>query len=166
MQNCRPSILLRNRRAESRSGAETADDAWVVEERRLEARRQRRDSYEQNFRVTHAPHASSEEERRERIQGLQSAHRTLHQAREAKKQDEKQTDLSFAKNQRAVEAQKAAEDAARDHARKMAAYEAGLLNKQIAEAKRAQAAAARKHEIKNDNAMIQQNLSAQRTFLY
>lgn len=166
MQNIRPSIMLRGVRPSSRAGQETADDAWVVEERRLEAKRAKRGAFETEFRLTHATHDVTSDERRGRIEALRSSHNLLHDARERRKQQEQALDQAFAKTQAQVAAQNAAAEDARERQKKLAAMEASRMNRDIAEARRAAKVVNRKVEVETDNQMIKETLAAKRTFLY
>lgn len=165
MNTVRPSILNRPQKSGSRHGEETADDAWVKEEKRLNARRAKLASYETQFRVTHT-HQASAEERHQRIQSLTKAHDMILKSHNAVKDREKQNDRDFAQNQNRVLQAQAAEEAARNAARRRAAIEAMQLNRKISEERRTQRVVARKRENEYDNVTIQQTLSQPRTFLY
>lgn len=165
MNSVRPSILNRPQKVGSRHGEETADDAWVKEEKRLNARRAKLASYETQFRVTHT-HQASAEERKGRIESLTKAHDMILRTHNAVKDREKQSDRDFAVNQAAVLRAQAEEEAARNAARRRAAVEAMQLNRKISEERRNQRVVSRKKENEFDNTMIQETLSQKRTFLY
>jgi hypothetical protein len=139
-----------------------------VEERRLEARRVRRNGYEQEFRLTHAKecHDVTETELKQHAVTMKKSHDSLHNAREQKKEAERELDRQFAINQHLVAQQQAAYEDAVAAQKKADAYRAGLMNKQISEAKKAEAKANSRKESETDNAMIQANLAAKRTFLF
>jgi hypothetical protein len=165
MNSVRPSILNRPQKSGSRHGEETADDAWVKEEKRLNARRAKLASYETQFRVTHT-HQASEEERKGRIESLTKAHDMILKSHNAVKEREKQNDRNFAASQAIVLRAQAEEEAARNAARRRAAIEAMQLNRKISEERRSERVVQRKKQNEYDNVMIQETLSQKRTFLY
>ena len=165
MNPVRPSILNRPQKSGSRHGAETADDAWVKEEKRLEARRARLASYEKEFRVSHT-HQATPVERKDRIESLSKAHDSILKSHTAVKDRQHQSDLEFARNQERVLNAERAEEAARQAARRQAAIQASKLNEKIAEERRKEKMVQRKKEAEFDNVMIQESVNRKRTFLY
>lgn len=165
MNSVRPSILNRPQKGESRRGEETADDAWVKEEKRLVARRVRLASYEKEFRVTHT-HQATSEERKNRVEALSNAHDMILKSHNAVKQRQHESDMEFARNQNRVLEIERSEDAARQAARRQAAMLASKLNEKIAEEKRQQRTVLKKKENEFDNIMIQESVNQKRTFLY
>jgi hypothetical protein len=165
MNTIRPSIMLRPCKVQSRSGLETADDAWIQEEKRLEARRQRVAGYETQFRVTHT-YDATREERRDRVDSLQAAHDMLMRTREQARDRQRKSDRDWSESLSRVAAQQEAEDRARANARRQAEVEASRANQAIAEARRAARSVGKQKENAFDNEMIRQTLSARRTFLY
>ena len=165
MNTVRPSILNRPQKSGSRHGAETADDAWIKEEKRLEARRARLASYEKEFRVTHT-HQTNATERKDRIDSLSKAHDMILKSHNALKQKQHDSDMQFARSQEQVLKIERAEEAARQAARRQAAVNASKLNEKIAEEKRQQKVVQKKKEDAVDNAMIQDSVNRKRTFLF